>query len=187
VALAAGQRVPHRVAALLGAMAQEHERGLGGWQAELAEWAALYAGVHGALHALAQAAPGLQVDAARMRANIDALHGLASAEAASMRVAQVVGKPRAQALLESLSRRVVAESRPLADLLREAVTADETLRGALGPQDIEPLFDPQAAALAAARRCDEMLQRLRPQAAALSSAAPWRAALPPHTTTEVAS
>jgi 3-carboxy-cis,cis-muconate cycloisomerase len=123
------------------------------------------------------------VDTARMRANIDALRGLASAEAASMRVAQVVGKPRAQALLESLSQRVVAESRPLADLLRDAVAADAALRGALSPQDIDPLFDPQVAALSAALRCDEMLQRLRPQAAALAAARPWHGALPPDTTT----
>jgi 3-carboxy-cis,cis-muconate cycloisomerase len=183
VALAAAHRVPHRVAALLGAMAPEHERGLGSWQAELAEWAGLFTSVHGATKALADAAPGLQVDAARMRANIDALRGLASAEAASMRVAQVVGKPRAQALLESLSQRVVAESRPLADLLRDAVAADAALRGALGARDIDTLFDPQVAALNAALRCDEMLQRLRPQAATLSAARPWRSALPPDTTT----
>ena len=178
VALAAGQRVPHRVAALLGAMAQEHERGLGGWQAELAEWAALFAGVHGALAALAQAAPGLQVDAARMRANIDALHGLASAEAASMRVAQVVGKPRAQALLEALSARVAGEGRALDTLLREAVAADDALRTALPAADIDALFDPQVQARAATVRCDAMLARLAPQAAALAAARPWFGALP---------
>jgi 3-carboxy-cis,cis-muconate cycloisomerase len=178
VALAASQRVPHRVAALLGAMAQEHERGLGGWQAELAEWAALFAGVHGALHALAQAAPGLQVDAARMRANIDALHGLASAEAASMRVAQVVGKPRAQALLEALSARVADEGRSLDTLLREAVAADEALRTALPAADIEACFDPQVQARAATVRCDAMLARLAPQAAMLAAARPWFGALP---------
>ena len=178
VALAAGQRVPHRVAALLGAMAQEHERGLGGWQAELAEWAALFAGVHGALAALAQAAPGLQVAAARMRANIDALHGLASAEAASMRVAQVVGKPRAQALLEALSARVAGEGRALDTLLREAVAADDALRTALPAADIDALFDPQVQARAATVRCDAMLARLAPQAAALAAARPWFGALP---------
>jgi 3-carboxy-cis,cis-muconate cycloisomerase len=77
----------------------------------------------------------------------------------------------------------VAESRPLADLLRDAVAADAALCGALGPQDIDTLFDPQVAAGPAALRCDEMLQRLRPQAAALAAARPWRSALPPDTTT----
>jgi 3-carboxy-cis,cis-muconate cycloisomerase len=113
-----------------------------------------------------------------MRANIDALQGLAFAEAASMRVAQVVGRPRAQALLESLSQRVVAESRPLAELLREAVAADDLLRSALGPHDTDAVFDPVVAARWAALRCDEMVQRLRPQAAALAAARPWRMAGP---------
>jgi 3-carboxy-cis,cis-muconate cycloisomerase len=178
VALAAGRRVPHRVAALMGAMDQEHERGLGGWQAELAEWAGLLESVHGALHALAQAAPGLQVDAGRMRANIDALRGLASAEAASMRVARVVGKPRAQALLEALSARVADEGRTLDTLLRGAVAADDALRSALPAADIDALFDPQVQARAATLRCDAMLARLAPQAAALDAARPWHGALP---------
>ena len=67
IALAAALRAPQRVAALLAAMPQEHERGLGNWQAELAEWAGLFISAHGALKALAEAAAGLQVDAARMR------------------------------------------------------------------------------------------------------------------------
>ncbi|MES2530651.1 MAG: 3-carboxy-cis,cis-muconate cycloisomerase [Pseudomonadota bacterium] len=73
VALAAAHRAPQRVAALLAAMPQQHERALGAWQAELAEWPQLWMAAHGSLHALAGALPGLQIDAARMRANIDHL------------------------------------------------------------------------------------------------------------------
>lgn len=73
VALAAAQRVPQRVATLLAAMPQEHERALGGWQAELAEWAQLLMSAHGSARALAQAFPGLQVDTQRMRTHIDSL------------------------------------------------------------------------------------------------------------------
>ena len=73
VALAAAQRAPQRVAALLAAMPQEHERALGPWQAELAEWAQLWMAVHGSARALGAALPGLQVNAQRMRANIDTL------------------------------------------------------------------------------------------------------------------
>jgi len=177
VALAAAQRAPHRVAALLGAMAQEHERGLGNWQAELAEWAGLFTSAHGALKAMAEAAAGLQVDAARMREHIDALRGLTSAEAAAMRLAVVVGKPRAQALLEMLSQRVMAEKRELKDLLHEAVTADDALRSAFSRDEIEALFDPAVAARPAAARCDETLARIEPLAATLAAAQPWRDAL----------
>ena len=58
IALAAATRAPHRVAALLAAMPQEHERGLGNWQAELAEWPGLFMSAHGAVHALADAEIG---------------------------------------------------------------------------------------------------------------------------------
>ena len=73
VALAAAHRAPQRVAALLAAMPQQHERALGAWQAELAEWPQLMMSAHGSLHALAGVLPGLQVDVTRMRANIDHL------------------------------------------------------------------------------------------------------------------
>ncbi|HYW57416.1 MAG TPA: 3-carboxy-cis,cis-muconate cycloisomerase [Polaromonas sp.] len=73
VALAAAQRAPQRVAALLAAMPQEHERALGNWQAELAEWPGLLMSAHGATRAMARALPGLQVDTARMLANIEKL------------------------------------------------------------------------------------------------------------------
>ncbi len=73
VAIAAAQRAPQRVAALLAAMPQEHERALGAWQAELAEWPALVMSTHGSARALAGALPGLQVDTVRMRSNLDAM------------------------------------------------------------------------------------------------------------------
>jgi len=73
VAIAAAQRAPQRVAALLAAMPQEHERALGAWQAELAEWPLLVMSSHGSVRALAQALPGLTVDVTRMRANLDAM------------------------------------------------------------------------------------------------------------------
>lgn len=73
VALAAAQRAPQRVAALLAAMPQAHERALGHWQAELAEWPGLLMSAHGAARAMAQALSGLQVDTQRMRANLEAV------------------------------------------------------------------------------------------------------------------
>ena len=73
VVIAAAQRAPQRVAVLLAAMQQEHERALGAWQAELAEWLLLVMSVHSSPRALAGALPNLRVDAKRMRANLDAM------------------------------------------------------------------------------------------------------------------
>lgn len=71
-ALAAAQRVPQRVAGLLATMPHEHERALGGWQAELAEWSQLLVSVHASSKAMASALPYLVVDSDRMRSHIDA-------------------------------------------------------------------------------------------------------------------
>ena len=80
IALAAAARAPQRAAALLAVMGQEHERGLGNWQAELAEWPGLFISTHGALAALNEAFAGLQVDSARMLANIERLREAAGGD-----------------------------------------------------------------------------------------------------------
>ena len=98
-----------------------------------------------------------------------------------MRLAQVLGKPRAAALLETLSWRTLAERRTLRELLIEAVAASDELRPAVGAAEIESLFDPPQASSAARPRADEALLHLRPQAAALDAAAPWRSFLPSET------
>jgi 3-carboxy-cis,cis-muconate cycloisomerase len=72
VVLAAAQRVPQRVAALLAAMPQEHERALGAWQAEQVEWAQLMVSCHGCVRAMAQVLAGLTVSPERMQAHIEA-------------------------------------------------------------------------------------------------------------------
>jgi len=72
VALAAAQRVPQRLAALLATMPHEHERALGGWQAELAEWAQLLMSTHASTKAMAATLPYLVVDSARMQQHIEA-------------------------------------------------------------------------------------------------------------------
>ena len=146
IALAASMRAPHRVAALLAAMPQEHERGLGNWQAELAEWPGLFMSAHGAVHALADAAAGLSVDTARMRRNVDALHGLVFAEAVAMLLAMHIGKPRAHALLEAWSRQAVAERMHLLNVVLAAVAVDAELRDKVAPEALRSVFDVDAVA-----------------------------------------
>ncbi|MDR7304831.1 3-carboxy-cis,cis-muconate cycloisomerase [Rhodoferax saidenbachensis] len=54
-ALAAARRAPQRVASLLASMPEAHERALGVWQAEQAEWAQLLMSAHASAHGMAQA------------------------------------------------------------------------------------------------------------------------------------
>jgi 3-carboxy-cis,cis-muconate cycloisomerase len=146
IALAAAMRAPHRVAALLSTMPQEHERGLGNWQAELAEWPGLFMSAHGAVHALADAVAGLAVDTARMRRNIDALQGLVFAEGVSMLLAAHIGKARAHALLEACSQQAVAEQRSLLDVVLATLAADDDLRSKVTPDALRAAFDTDATA-----------------------------------------
>jgi 3-carboxy-cis,cis-muconate cycloisomerase len=72
IALSAALRTPGLAAIILSALPQEHERGLGGWQAEAPVLAELFQLTHGALLAMAPVAEGLEVDTGKMRANLDA-------------------------------------------------------------------------------------------------------------------
>lgn len=172
IALAAARRTPQHAAALLACMSQEHERGLGNWQAELAEWPNLFLSAHGALHALDEAFAGLQVDRERMLRNIASLHGLVFAEAASSYLAGAIGRPKAHALLEDLSRRAGAEH-GLEDLLRAAVRADPALSAQVDLAGLAQVFDPVAAAEPARRLAERQLQALRADMAAFEAAHPF--------------
>lgn len=72
IARSAALRAPHLAATLIAALPQEHERGLGGWQAEAPVLADLFLVTHGAIRAMAEVAEGLEVDAAAMRRNLEA-------------------------------------------------------------------------------------------------------------------
>jgi 3-carboxy-cis,cis-muconate cycloisomerase len=173
IALAAARRTPQHAAALLACMDQQHERGLGNWQAELAEWPQLFLSVHGALRALNEAFAGLSVDRERMLQNIRALHGLVFAEAASNWLAGAIGRPKAHAVLEDLSRRAGA-GQDLEQLLREAVAADPQLVAQVDPARIGGLFDAVAATEPARRLADAQLHRLRQDMAALDATHPFQ-------------
>jgi 3-carboxy-cis,cis-muconate cycloisomerase len=170
VALSAALRVPHRVSALLASMVQEHERGLGNWQAELAETTGLFSSVHGALGALAGVAGGLQVDRRRMLRNIDALQGLVFAESVSMLFARRIGKARAHGLMEQLSKQVVASGRHLREVTHEAWQADDTLHAHFTDAEIAALFDPDRAAQRAIEIATPRLAAMREAARALDNA-----------------
>jgi 3-carboxy-cis,cis-muconate cycloisomerase len=70
VVLSAAIRAPALASAILSGLPQEHERGLGGWQAEGPGLASLFELAHGALCALRPVVDGLEVDAAAMRRNL---------------------------------------------------------------------------------------------------------------------
>jgi 3-carboxy-cis,cis-muconate cycloisomerase len=174
ISLAAATRTPQHAATLLAAMCQEHERGLGNWQAELAEWPTLFLSAHGALQALNEAFAGLRIDTERMRKNIDSLQGLVFAEAASIYIAGAIGRPNAHSLLERLTQQALASGRNLGDELRDAVQADPQLSAKLDLAQLQALFDPVAATAPAHRLAERQLQGLRDAVSGLDAAQPFQ-------------
>src|SRR5579862_956797 len=117
--LAASHRVPGLVASFLSAMVQEHERGVGGFQAEWPVVAALIQSTGVAISSMAEAAEGLSVDTKKMRLNIANTKGLIFAERAMMLLGSKLGRDAAHKLLEGAARRSVSEGRNLAAVLAE--------------------------------------------------------------------
>jgi 3-carboxy-cis,cis-muconate cycloisomerase len=138
VALAASVRAPGLVATMLAAMPQEHERGLGGWQAEWEVLPELVIVAAGAAGAVAAALETLRVNPERMRANLDATRGLALAEAVTMTLASGMGKRHAHERVEAASRRAVAEGLSLTD----ALAADPEVARHMTRDEIDRRLDP---------------------------------------------
>ncbi len=129
LALAAAHRVPGLIAAFLGAMPQEHERGAGGWQSEWPTVAGIVQATGLAAASMAEVLEGLTVDAARMRTNIDATHGTIFAERAMMLLAPHIGRDAAHKLLEEAVRKSIEQKRSLGDVLAEMPEVTRWLDG----------------------------------------------------------
>jgi 3-carboxy-cis,cis-muconate cycloisomerase len=138
--VAAAVRAPGLVATILSSMLQEHERGLGGWQAEWQVIPDLVTTAGDAARVLADALDALVVDPARMRANIDLTGGLTQSEAVSMRLAQTVGKHEAHTIVERAAARASDEHRSFSDVLAGEPAVAQALSGA----DLDQLLSADA-------------------------------------------
>ncbi len=135
--VSAALRTPGLMATLLSGMVQEHERALGGWQSEWGALPELVKLCAGALDNMAQTLEGLNVDAARMRANFDALNGLPMTEMLALALAPHLGRPEAFALVEKAARDVGASGKSLADVVK----ADPAAK-VLSAAEIDKILDP---------------------------------------------
>jgi 3-carboxy-cis,cis-muconate cycloisomerase len=138
VILAAAARVPSLVATMLGAMVQEHERGLGGWHAEWETLPEICMLTAGALARGIEVIEDLQVDARRMRADLDATHGLIMAEAVSMALARHIGRQDAHELIEAACLKAMRTRKHL----REVLAAEPRVTKHLSRAQIDRALDP---------------------------------------------
>jgi 3-carboxy-cis,cis-muconate cycloisomerase len=139
VALAAATRVPGLIATLLTAMPQEHERGLGGWHAEWETIPEIFGLVAGAARAMTETFERLEVDAARMRENLDRTRGLVMAEGVMLALAERIGRREAHAAIEAALHRSRATGQSFADVLK----SDAKITPWIGPSDLDRLLDPE--------------------------------------------
>jgi len=138
IAIAASIRVPHLIGTMLAAAVQEHERGLGNWPAEWDTLPEIVLLAAGGLDAMAETITGLDVDPARMRANLEQSKGLILAEAVQMALAPTLGRDVAHHIVREASARALREARHLKDVLAD----DPQVRAALDDAGLERLFDP---------------------------------------------
>src|SRR5260370_22859335 len=100
-ALAAATMAPNLAATIFAAQVQDHERSAGPCHADWPTLPMLLLVTSGALASIVDIAAGLEVDAVRMRVNLDATHGLIMAEAVTMALAGKTGKSEAPHLGEA--------------------------------------------------------------------------------------
>ena len=136
--LAAANLAPGLVSSLLVGLNHEHERGVGGWQASWLALPQLLLIASGAFERTAEVASGLEVDKARMRANLEISNGLIMAEAVQFALAEKLGKSQAHELVAKASRKALGSDGHLVDTLRNLTEVKDALPG----NKLDDLFDP---------------------------------------------
>jgi 3-carboxy-cis,cis-muconate cycloisomerase len=155
-ALGAATMAPSLAATIFAAQVQEHERSAGPWHAEWPTLPTLLLVTSGALAATVDLAEGLEVDAHRMRQNLDATGGLIMAEAVALALAERIGKSEAHHIVEAASKKAVAEKTHLRDVL----AADSNVTAQLGADQLTKLFEPMAYQGASQTLVDRLLASL---------------------------
>jgi 3-carboxy-cis,cis-muconate cycloisomerase len=137
-AIAAAQLAIGEVPVILSAMAQEHERAVGGWQAEWAAAPNLFRYTAGAVERVRGALGSLEIDPARMQANLDLTRGLIMAESLTMALAPHMGRPEAQHVVKTLCDHAVRSGLHL----RQAAMKEAQVNTVLSSAEIDQALDP---------------------------------------------
>jgi 3-carboxy-cis,cis-muconate cycloisomerase len=139
LALAAHYRAPGLVAAMIGSLAREGERGLGNWQSQWATIPDLFFGTAAGLAAMSEALSGLMVFPDRCRDNLDRLNGIGQAEAVALALSAELDRRDAQQLVEAAVNTSLSENRPIREVMGKSIA----ITTVLSPQRLDELLDPQ--------------------------------------------
>ncbi|WP_429437552.1 3-carboxy-cis,cis-muconate cycloisomerase [Paraburkholderia sp. GAS33] len=136
--LTASTRAPGLVATVLAGMVQEHERALGGWQAEWDALPDLARLAGGALANIEQIVSGLDVNVERLASNLEVTHGLILGESVMLALGDRIGRLDAHHLVERASKTAVQSGQTLFDVL----AADAAVTEHLPAEQLQRLLDP---------------------------------------------
>jgi 3-carboxy-cis,cis-muconate cycloisomerase len=163
IALTCAARTPALVSTMLAGMVQEHERALGGWQAEWESLPQIAQLAAASTRQLRLVAEGLTVDVVRMQSNLLATNGLIMAEAATLALGPHIGRLPAHKLVEQACEIAVSQRRDLRSVLSDSLAADPQLTSLLPTEELDRLFDPANYLGEAGRFVDRVLQTHRRQ------------------------
>ena len=155
--LGAAIRMPGLVSTLLAAMVQEHERGLGGWQAEWATLPEICVLTSKALSKTIAMLREIEVYPEAMSCNLEVSNGLIMAEAVSSALAARIGRSEAHGLVEAASRRAAMEGKHLRTVLEDT----PALKQLFSREKLDEIFKPSNYLGSAQRMIDRVLDKFK--------------------------
>jgi 3-carboxy-cis,cis-muconate cycloisomerase len=135
---AAARRVHALLPVVYGGMIQEHERAVGGWQAEWQTLTELLQLAGGAVARVVETIEGLEVDGQAMAGNLARTGGLLMAERVTSALARTMGHADATRTVQDAGRRIATSGRSFAVELLD----DPAVAGVLSAAALEELLDP---------------------------------------------
>jgi 3-carboxy-cis,cis-muconate cycloisomerase len=147
--------VRQHVAALLEAAVADHERSTGPWEIEWIALPEIFLLASGTLSQTKHMVAGLEVDAKKMRANLDLTLGMVVSEAVMMGLGPHLGRQRAHDLVYDICRKVATTGEPLVDLLAK----DSDISKHLTRAELEKMCDPAGYLGLAGEMVDRVLAR----------------------------
>ncbi|MBW1215094.1 3-carboxy-cis,cis-muconate cycloisomerase [Pantoea allii] len=155
--LSAANRVPALMSGLYAGQVQEHERALGGWQAEWQSLPQLTELSGAALVHSTELIDGLEVHEEAMQRNLGLTQGLIMAEAVTLALGESLGRQQAHHHIEQCCRRALETQQSLLTIL----CADDTVVSHLSRPALETLLDPATATGSASRFIHQVLAAAR--------------------------
>jgi 3-carboxy-cis,cis-muconate cycloisomerase len=153
VIVAAAEAARGPALTLLASMQAAHERPAGEWHAEWHALPVLFGLASGALAEARRLAEGLEIDATRMRANLDITRGLLFADAAAGMLAAQAGRAAAHHIVEEAA----SAAREGGMSLLDALSARPDLPAGVDRAGLAAAFDLAPVVAAAARFADRAL------------------------------